>query len=566
MNLNALPLNLSGCVAEAATHTSLTEPPAQSASTALANGRIVFVSRANGSGTNFDIYTINADGSNRQQLTSDPADDFEPVWSRDGTKIVFVRDNSSSRGIYVMNADGSDQRRLTAPAANNFHYSPSWSPDGTKIAFASFFAFDNGNVIVMNADGSDQRTITGGGFLNPSWSPDGLKIAGNFGYDGLVLINIDGSNFTHITQPPQPFDPATYFADFEPAWSPDGSKIVFSRYVDCDVNDCYTSRLYVINSDGSNPTDLTRQNNFGSSPAWSPDGRKIIFGSGDLYVINPDGSGLTNLTNTNDRSEASPSWQPVALPPVVNPIDDPQFFVRQHYLDFLGREPEAEGLAFWTGEITSCGGDLQCVEAKRINVSAAFFLSIEFQQTGFLIHRLYRASFERMPRLQEFLPDTRQIGQGVIVNSPGWEQRLESNKQAFVSEWVSRAAFRALYDSKTDAEYVDALIANTGAVFSQAERDALVSGLSGGAETRATALRKVAETRAFNEKELNPAFVHMQYFGYLRRNPDDAPDNDMAGYNYWLQKLLNHGGDHFAAEMVKSFLVSQEYRRRFANP
>jgi hypothetical protein len=200
---------------------------------------------------------------------------------------------------------------------------------------------------------------------------------------------------------------------------------------------------------------------------------------------------------------------------------------------------------------------------KRINVSAAFFLSIEYQQTGYLVYRLYKASFNRMPRLEEFQPDTQSIGLGVVVGAPNWEQQLESNKQAFLNAWVTRAPFRDTYDAKSDVEYVDALIANTGVAFSTAQRNALISGLGAGTETRATVLRKVAEDRNFFQKEYNPAFVLTQYFGYLRRNPNDAPDSDFSGFNFWLAKLNQFNGDFVKAEMVKAFITSAEYRKRF---
>src|SRR6185295_12790668 len=129
------------------------------------------------------------------------------------------------------------------------------------------------------------------------------------------------------------------------------------------------------------------------------------------------------------------------------PIDNAGFFVRLHYLDFLNREPDASGLAFWTNEITSCGSDVPCAEVKRINVSAAFFLSIEFQETGYLVERLYKTAFGDSTsvvsdgqggtkqivvpiiRLQEFLPDTQTIGRGVVVGQGNWQQQLENNKQ-----------------------------------------------------------------------------------------------------------------------------------------
>jgi hypothetical protein len=88
-------------------------------------------------------------------------------------------------------------------------------------------------------------------------------------------------------------------------------------------------------------------------------------------------------------------------------------------------------------------------------------------------------------------------------------------------------------------------------------RDAMVAGLNGSTETRATVLRKVAELEELGLREFNIAFVQMQYFGYLRRDPDTA------GFNFWLNKLNAFNGDFRAAEMVKAFLLSSEYRQRF---
>ena len=130
---------------------------------------------------------------------------------------------------------------------------------------------------------------------------------------------------------------------------------------------------------------------------------------------------------------------------------------------------------------------------------------------------------------------------------------------------MQRASFVAQYGALGNSQYVDELIANTGVKFSQPDRDALVGGLDNGTETRATVLRKVAENQAFYASEFNPAFVLMQYFGYLRRNPSDAPDHDLSGYNFWLQKLNEFGGDYQRAEMVRAFIVSAEYKQRFGS-
>jgi hypothetical protein len=110
-------------------------------------------------------------------------------------------------------------------------------------------------------------------------------------------------------------------------------------------------------------------------------------------------------------------------PSAANPVDDTAFFVRQHYRDFLGRDPDPSGLAFWTGEIESCGTDLPCREVKRVNVSAAFFLSIEFQETGYYVYLLYKAAFNTGERLQfpNYAFDTQQVGREVVVGGDGWE-------------------------------------------------------------------------------------------------------------------------------------------------
>ena len=133
----------------------------------------------------------------------------------------------------------------------------------------------------------------------------------------------------------------------------------------------------------------------------------------------------------------------------------------------------------------------------------------------------------------------------------------------FANVFVGRASFAIIYRATTTAEYYYALIANTGVTPSSDERDELLNGLPDGKVTRASTLVKIAELPAFIQKESKPAFVLMQYFGYLRRNPNDAPDSDFSGYNFWLNKLNQFGGNYQAAEMVKAFIVSSEYRQRF---
>ena len=239
-----------------------------------------------------------------------------------------------------------------------------------------------------------------------------------------------------------------------------------------------------------------------------------------------------------------------------NAIDTADYFVRQHYLDFLGREPDESGFNFWSDQILSCGADAGCRERRTINVSAAYFLSIEFQETGGLVDGLYRASYDRRPLYDEFMPDTGTVARDIVVGVGTWQADLEANKQAFVNAWVQRASFQSAYGSLSNEEYVDTLIGHTGVNFSRSERNKLISDLSNGA-TRAGVLRQIAENDRFVSAKRNSTFVMMQYFGYLRRNPDES------GYQFWLNKLNQFGGNFEQAEMVKAFLVSGEYRNRF---
>ncbi|HEX8189406.1 MAG TPA: Calx-beta domain-containing protein, partial [Pyrinomonadaceae bacterium] len=259
--------------------------------------------------------------------------------------------------------------------------------------------------------------------------------------------------------------------------------------------------------------------------------------------------------------------------PVKDASVDTEFFVRQHYADFLGRVPDAPGLNFWVYQTTNCGNadPLVC----RVNVSAAFFLSIEFQQTGFLAHRAYKAAYGNLPgkpvplTFGEFLAGSRRMGEGVQVNVGNWEKTLEANKAAFFEEFVNTPRFAALYpEAMGSSAFVDALNANAGGALSAAERDRLAGELTVRTKTRAQVLRAVAEDADFARDEFRPAFVLAQYFGYLRRNPDDVgldgqPDPAFSGYNFWLSKLNEFGGDYVRAEMVKAFIQSIEYQSRF---
>jgi hypothetical protein len=316
----------------------------------------------------------------------------------------------------------------------------------------------------------------------------------------------------------------------------------------------------------------------------------VILVNDDSYVEGPE---ITSLKLSNPGAGASLGTQSAAtlritddvVESIDNPVDDGANFVRQHYHDFLNREPDADGLKFWTGNLAECdtGG---CDERKRVDTSAAFFLSIEFQETGYLVQRFYKAAFGdaggastlggphqlAVPiiRLREFLHDTQEIEQGVIVNQTGWQEQLENRKQAFAREFVSREDFRRAYPDALNAEqFVTRLDAHAGQVLTEAELAQLEAVFGGpnassaDAVKRAQVVRTLAENQNLQQREFNRAFVLMQYFGYLRRNPDDAQDTDYTGYDFWLTKLNQFNGNYINAEMVKAFISSSEYRQRF---
>jgi hypothetical protein len=417
----------------------------------------------------------------------------------------------------------------------------------------------------MNADGSNRRIISDT-VIAKEWSPDGSKFAGSdLSSLGIFVINVDGSNLTFVTSHPYTGFNVTW--DTDPAWSPDGSKIVFYRLLGCDseLTDCRSSQIWMVNADGGNPRNLTDESTgvFDYDPVWSPDGTKIVFArKGDLFVMNADGGGITNITGTENQAEFSPSWQTLSLnqPPSPNPIDDPRLFVGQHYLDFLGREPDAGGLAYWTNQITQCGNDAACIHRKRIDVSAAFFIEQEFQETGYYVYRFYQASFGRQPNYAEFTSDRSRVIGG---------SSLEANKQAFADDWVQRPAFLAAYaNTMSNTEVVNKLFGMAGLTAStyDTQRQQEIQAMNAG-RSRALVLRDVIEIPDFKNipdatnrgtSQYNSAFVLMQYFGYLRRNVDPG------GYAFWLDIVNNREPNNYRA-MVCAFITSSEYQLRFGS-
>ena len=172
-------------------------------------------------------------------------------------------------------------------------------------------------------------------------------------------------------------------------------------------------------------------------------------------------------------------------------------------------------------------------------------------------------------RFTDFIRDSQQIRGDVIVGVGDWQTQLDNNKAAFALDFVQRTAFLNRYPNITsETAFVDALNQNAGMVLTDAERSALIAELAPNPSSpalRADVLRKVADHALLQQREFNRAFVLMQYFGYLRRNPDAAPEPGLnfGGYNFWLGKLNAANGDYIGAEMIKGFINSDEYRKRF---
>jgi Tol biopolymer transport system component len=520
------------------------------------NGKIAFTSDRDG---NVEIYIMNPDGSGQLRLTNNPAFDGDPAWSPDGTRIVFTSTRDGNEEIYLMNANGTGQTRLTNNSASalNLDRTPAWSPDGSQIAFASNRETGDFDIFTMNADGSAQTSLTSGvlaDFQDPDWSPDGTKIAcsqsilqnGVRGPYGVLVMNADGTNQTRLTTPGN--------VDITPRWSPDGSRLVFAS---TRLGNLGTFQVFVMAANGTNQSRLTNNTGENSRPGWAPDGTKIVFQSTqrfsfDVYTINAGGGNEQQLTNTFAQ-DAQPVWQPVSTEP-FNPIDDPEVFVRRQYLDFLNREPDPVGFAYWVGQITQCGNDQNCINRKRVDVAAAFFIEQEFQQTGFFVYRIYQASLCRRPTFAEFLVDRANLIAGTD---------LEANKEAFVQDFVGRAEFLQKFPQVMPRDtFIDALIAAVRACSGPdltSQRSVLVGEYNSSTNqtvSRARVLRVVADNAEFMTAEFNRGFVLSEYFGFLRRDPDQA------GFDFWLDVIDNREQGEYLA-MVCAFITSAEYQLRF---
>ena len=240
-----------------------------------------------------------------------------------------------------------------------------------------------------------------------------------------------------------------------------------------------------------------------------------------------------------------------AAPAAQNPIDGFNFFVTQQYIDFLGRLPDETGFHNWVDTLSICPnggfGEFDNPGCDRVHVSAGFFQSPEFQGRGYFAYRFYEVALDRRPTYAEFVPDM-----AVVGGSQSPESEVLS-KAAYTDAWMQRTEFKNRYDGQNNSQYVNALEANAGIPITN--KQSLIDNLNNGTMNRGQVLRAIVESQAVADHFFNSAFVSMQYFGYLRRDPD------AVGFQNWLN-TLNADPSNFR-HMIFGFLFSNEYRQRF---
>jgi hypothetical protein len=279
--------------------------------------------------------------------------------------------------------------------------------------------------------------------------------------------------------------------------------------------------------------------------------------------------GTATLTVSNNDSVA----------PSTNPLDNAQFFVLQHYYDFLNRQADSGGLGYWAGQITGCGSDQVCIRSRRVGVSNAFFYEQEFQQTGAYVYRLYRAAFgnnqpfpnpdtgnlteaRKLPAYAVFVRDRARVVGG---------SNLAQSQLDLANSFVLRPEFLSVYaPGLSGPSFVDAILARITAdsgVSLTSQRTALINLFNQGG--RGAVLYRLADdnlqtnpinNRAFIDAEYNRSFVYTQYAGYLRR------DADTGGFLFWLGQVNGFPirNASIQSTMVCAFITSNEYQQRFS--
>jgi hypothetical protein len=242
--------------------------------------------------------------------------------------------------------------------------------------------------------------------------------------------------------------------------------------------------------------------------------------------------------------------KPLLLRPGTNTlitIKDSDFFIQQHYIDFLGRMPEPDGMKFWLNILNNCSSLTNNPECDRTFVSSRFFMSDEFQARGYLVYRFYDAVLGRLAHFDEFMADSKRLN--------GYQTVAEQTKakQDYAKDFVLRSEFKAIYDQYTTAQaFIDALCSKAGVTPSNKADLVTLAG-----QDKGLALLAFVETKEVSDKFYDRGFIAMQYYGYLRREPE------AAGFQFWQQKMAETNHDY--RFMVGGFINSDEYKLRFGS-
>ena len=294
---------------------------------AFNSGRIVFTSGRDG---NNEIYVMDADGGNQENLTNHPAYDAQPDWSPDGTKIAFVSRRDGVSQIYVMDADGKNSIRLTIGWRSKS--APDWSPDGQKIAFTVNPAFNevSHHIALMDGDGRNRERLEDH-VMYPSWSPDGKHIACvsfRDGHGDIYVMGAGGQGLERV---------ARSLGGDRPSFSPDGQRIAYM------AEHKGFSHIHVVDSDGRNLQRLTHNEENHWDPTWSPDGRTIAYGiwdgilegklHGTIHLIASNGRYIRQLSDGRNARDYQPDISPLGF--AVSPASKTTIIWGRLKLDFV---------------------------------------------------------------------------------------------------------------------------------------------------------------------------------------------------------------------------------------
>jgi hypothetical protein len=274
-----------------------------------------------------------------------------------------------------------------------------------------------------------------------------------------------------------------------------------------------------------------------------------LFVTDDSYV---EGAETFTVSLSSPTGGVQLATQPTAIVTITdndsaagapNPVDEPLFFVRQHYIDFLNRSGEQAGVDSWVNQLTICGDSLTC---NRVAVSSAFFGSQEFMLKGDFVFRAYQVCLNEHPNYREFTRDSQRV-------TGATAEAVWAARDAYMHEWMSYPEFKSRYDSLSNHDYV--LKLEEGAKGPVSNESSLIDALDKGTMNRESVAYNIVESPEVKSRLYNEAFVMMEYWGYLRRDPEPA------GYQAWLG-YLNENPDRYR-EMVRGFVDSVEYRMRF---